>query len=298
MNELIPEGAEIEVLARGFVWSEGPLWLPDQERVIFSDVPQNTIFTWKEGDQGAEVYLQPSGFTGQVDRNGEPGSNGLALDQDGQLLLCQHGDRRLAKMNASLDQPEAQFTDLATHFEGQRFNSPNDLCVSKAGLIYFTDPPYGLEQGMEDPSKEIAFQGVYRIGLDGQIDLITDSLSRPNGIALSPDNRQLYVAVSDRQGAKWYVYDLDETGHATAGKVFFDVTEKVGKDHPGLPDGLKVNEDGVLFATGPGGVWVFESTGEHVGTIETGLPTANCALGEGYLYMTADSLLLRVPLAP
>ena len=233
-----------------------------------------------------------------MERNGEPGSNGLALDQNGYLLLCQHGDRRLAKMNASLSQPEPQFTDVATHYEEQRFNSPNDLCVSKSGMIYFTDPPYGLEKGMEDPSKEIAFQGVYVIDQEGQIALITDSLTRPNGIALSPDERLLYVAVSDPEGAKWYVYDLDETGQATTGKLFYDVTEKVGKDHPGLPDGLKVNGDGVLFATGPGGVWVFESTGEHLGTIETGLPTANCAIGEGYLYMTADSLLLRVPLIP
>lgn len=296
LHRYLAPQARIEVLAQGFDWSEGPLWLPSLEMLIFSDVPRNTIYRWQEGDTAASVYLQPSGYTGEQPRAGESGSNGLALDREGQLLLCQHGDRRVARMQAPLRDPESEFTTLAGEYAGKRFNSPNDLCVNQRGQIFFTDPPYGLAQGPKDPTRETEVNGVYRRDPDGSVYLITDQLTRPNGVALSPDEETLYVAVSDPEGARWMAYTLDEAGDPTEIHVFYDATDQVGGANPGLPDGLKVHGDGTLFATGPGGVWVLSPEGRHLGTIRTGLPTSNCALGGGYLYMTADSLLLRVAL--
>lgn len=288
---------KIEVLASGFEWSEGPLWLPTESRLVFSDVPQNRVYSWKEGETEATVWLEPSGYTGDTPRGGEPGSNGLALSTKGGLLLCQHGDRRVAAMLGSPENPAAEFVSIAETYEGKRFNSPNDLCVDSSGQVFFTDPPYGLIGQMESPDKEIDFQGVYRVDRTVTVHLITDTLTRPNGIALSPDGRTLYVANSDPGKAMWVAYSLDEKGNPTGLKWQIDATPLVGRDNPGLPDGLKVKSDGTIYATGPGGVWVISPEGEHLGTIRTGLPTANCALGPGYLYMTADSLLLRVPIS-
>ena len=300
LDSIIPPAAEISILARGFEWSEGPLWLPDQQLLIFSDVPRNTIYAWPSLEEGADptatqVYLQPSGYTGEAARGGEPGSNGLALDQQDRLLLCQHGDRRIARMEASLGEPAPSFETVAGRYEGMRFNSPNDLCINQAGQVFFTDPPYGLPHGPEDSLLETPFQGVYRIDPDGSVSLLVDSLTRPNGIALSPDERTLYVAVSDPTRAIWMAYDLGPKGQVQGGRLFYDATDWVGRDNPGLPDGLKVGPDGTLFATGPGGVWVFSPQGEQLGLLRTGRPTSNCALGDGFLYMTADSLLLRTP---
>lgn len=297
MDEIIAPGTAPEILATGFNWSEGPLWLPEEELLIFSDVPENQIYQWKPGDTVATVYLEPSGFTGETTTSREPGSNGLALDNQGRLLLAQHADRRIARMDAPLGDPKPEFTTLADTYQEKRFNSPNDLVIDSEGRIYFTDPPYGLGQMMEDPLKEIPFQGVYRIDPDGEVALLVDSLTRPNGIALSPDEQTLYVAISDPEGARWMAYDLDEEGQITGGRIFYDATPQVGKA-AGVPDGMKVDSQGRIFATGPGGVWVISPEGEHLGTINTGQATANVALGpeDSILYITADSLLLRVPL--
>jgi gluconolactonase len=297
LSELIAEDAKIEVLAEGFDWAEGPVWLPEQQAVIFSDIPPNIIYKWKEGE-GKSVYLTPSGYTGEVERGGEIGSNGLLLDKEGALVLCQHGDRRIAKMNASLDAPQPEYTPMAWAYDGKRFNSPNDATFHSNGDLYFTDPPYGLEGNMDDPAKEIDFQGVYRLGADGTVTLLTDELSRPNGIAFSPDEKTLYVANSDPEKAIWMAYDVQEDGTITNGRVFFDATDMVGEENKGLPDGLKVDQAGNVFATGPGGILVFNPKGEHLGTIRTGQATANCAFGDdGHsLYITADMYLLRVRL--
>lgn len=295
-DQLIPTGAEIELLATGFDWTEGPLWIDEGGYLLFSDIPPNTVYRWKEGDS-VSVHLKPSGYTGTADRGGEVGSNGLLLNSNGQLVLCQHGDRRIAIMDAPLSAPESNFVTVVSEYQGKRFNSPNDATYHSNGDLYFTDPPYGLEQQVEDPSKEIDFQGVYKASLDGAVTLLVDTLTRPNGIAFSPDEKTLYVANSDSKKAIWAAYDVKPDGLLANGRILFDATDWA-RDRKGLPDGLKVNRQGYLFATGPGGVHILDPEGKHLGTIQTGQATSNCALDEkgGFIYLTADMHLLRVPL--
>ncbi len=296
LSAVIDPGAEIEILADGFVWTEGPLWIDDQHMLLFSDVPANTIYSWTE-DGGIKKYLQPSGFTGKGKPSQEPGSNGLALSPEGQLLLCQHGDRRIAKMEAPLDDPKPVFSTVTDAWSTNRYNSPNDLVVNSRGQIFFTDPPYGLPKQADDPSREISFQGVYRRDPDGRVIVIVSDLSRPNGLALSPDERTLYVSNSDPDHAVWMSYALDEHGNAVVHRLLYDATLDV-PHKKGLPDGIKVNSKGIIFATGPGGVWIFTRYGNPLGRIDTGEATANCALNadESMLYMCADDYLMRVPL--
>ncbi len=290
LDAIISQDATIEIIADSLDWSEGPLWLASEQKLIFSDVPRNLVYQWKEGE-GKSVYLQPSGYTDSIVRAGEPGSNGLALDKNGNLLLCQHGDRRIARMNASVSQPKADFISLADNLEGKKFNSPNDLAVHSSGAIFFTDPPYGLANA---EARELSFQGVFVIQNEKAKTLI-DSLSFPNGVALSPDEKKLYVAVSDPQKARWYEYELSDSLTILAGKVFFDATADT-KENKGLPDGLKVDSAGNIFATGPGGVWIFNSEGKVLGKIRVPEATSNCALTPDgkTIFITNDMYVLRV----
>lgn len=292
INSLIPEGSKPEVLASGFEWAEGPLWLAGEEALIFTDVPTNKVWKWTEQDS-LSLFLEPSGYMGTETNKKEPGANGLALDGEGSLILCQHGERRIARMNAPLSAPTPDFTVLVADYEGKKFNSPNDLVLNKSGQIFFTDPPYGLDDW--NP-KELDFQGVYRLDTNGKLNLLLDSLSRPNGIGLSPDQKTLYVAQSDAQKARYYAFELDNEGNILGGKILLDATASVGEERPGLPDGMTVHSSGTLFASGPGGIWVISPEGEHLGTILTGQGTANCAFDkeESYLYMTADGYLMRI----
>ncbi|HYC87113.1 MAG TPA: SMP-30/gluconolactonase/LRE family protein, partial [Chryseosolibacter sp.] len=225
----------------------------------------------------------------------EPGSNGLTLNTAGQLVLCQHGDRRVARLNADLDKPEPSFITLADQFQGKKFNSPNDAVVRSNGEIFFTDPPYGLPQQEKDSSRQIPFQGVYKISTSGQVSLVVDSLSRPNGVALTPDEKTLIVANSDPGKAMWYVFNFTENDSVSSARILFDATAdtKTGK---GLPDGLKIDKAGNIFATGPGGVWIFNAEGKLLGKIRLPEATANCALADDdkTLYMTSDAYLLRI----
>jgi len=297
LDEIIAPDVRPEIIAEGFEWSEGPLWLPDQEMVIFSDIPNNSIFSWSERDS-LQLYLKPSGYTDTIARGGETGSNGLLLDSRGRLVLCQHGDRRMARMDAPLEDPAPVFVTLADRWQGKRLNSPNDAVYSSKGDLYFTDPAYGMELRYNDPRREMDFTGVFRVNTVGEVELLTDELSAPNGIGFSPDESLLYVANSGGgEQSFWMVYELAADGSLAGGRVFVDAGEAARIDR-GSPDGLEVRGDGIIFATGPGGVWIITPEGKHLGTIRTGQATSNCTLDkEGkYLYMTADMYLMRIRL--
>lgn len=294
IDAIIPKDARVEKLADGFDWSEGPVWISEEGGyLLFSDVPQNVVYRWTPGTYGATPHIRPSGYTGRARRGGEPGSNGLLLDDQKRLVLMQHGDRQVSRLE------NGQFTPLVRDFEGRRLNSPNDGALNSNGDIYFTDPPYGLEKGVDDPARELDFQGVYRLSKDGTLTLLTKELSRPNGIAFSPDEKTLYVANSDPERAIWMAYPVKDDGTLGPGRVFFDATPWVNKEgRKGLPDGLKVDVHGNLFATGPGGVLIFAPDGTHLGTLATGEATANCGWGDNgsTLYITADMYLARIKL--
>ena len=289
---IISENPEVEIIASGFEWSEGPLWVESKKMLLFSDVPKNTIYKWTE-EHGKKLYLTPSGYTGS--KYGE-GSNGLLLDDEENLILCQHGDRRLAKMNASLDSPKPEFITITDQFEGNKFNSPNDAVFYNYSF-YFTDPPYGLSKQMEDPAKELPYQGVFRIDSEGNLKLLVDTLTRPNGLAFLPNQKTLIIANSDQNKARWYAYTLSEKDSIISGKIFYDATENT-KTEKGLPDGLKIDSNGNIFATGPGGIWIFNATGKLLGKIKINEATSNCALSsdEKTLFVTADMNVLRIKL--
>lgn len=301
-DALVPSGAVIETLAMGFAWSEGPVWVASDKGglpagcLLFSDIPKNRIHRWQPG-KGLDIFMEPAGFTGPAEYGRERGSNGLTLDAAGRLVLCEHGDRRVSRL-----EPGGGKKTLVDAYQGKRLNSPNDLAIHSSGAIYFTDPPYGLPQGWDDPRRELGFCGVYRLAADGTLTLECDSMTRPNGIAFSPDEKTLYVAQSDPAAPIWRAFAVAANGTLAdgpaGGRVFFDASD-LAKTRRGLPDGLKVDTAGNVFATGPGGVLVFAPDGTHLGTLLTGQATANCSFGEdgSSLFITADSLLCRVRLA-
>ncbi|MEI8369994.1 MAG: SMP-30/gluconolactonase/LRE family protein [Planctomycetia bacterium] len=290
---LVPKAAVIEVLASGFEWAEGPVWVKADGAVLFSDIPRNRVNRWKQGE-GLSTYLEPAGFTGPGAYGNERGSNGLTLDRQGNLVSCEHGDRRVSRLT-----PGGGKRTVADNYKGKRFNSPNDVAVHSSGAIYFTDPPYGLPKGFDDERRELDFCGVYRVTPDGTVTLLCDTMTRPNGICFSPDEKRLYVAQSDPQAPIWKVFNVQADGMLDAGKTFFDGTKLFKERKKGLPDGLKVDTLGNVFATGPGGVLVIAADGTHLGTILTGQATANCCFGDDgkTLYMTADSHLCRIKLS-
>lgn len=296
LQRILDPNQKLEILSQGHDWTEGPLWLETEKKLLFSDVPRNTIYAWSQ-KTGVEEYLKPSGYVGEDADLSKQGSNGLLLNANGELILCQHGARQVAKMNSPLSDPKPEYLALADSYSGKKLNSPNDAVFDMQGNLYFTDPPYGLPKGMEDPTKELDFQGVFRVDTQGEFQLISKALSRPNGIAFSPDEKQLYVANSDPEKAMWMVYELDASGNVKEEKLFFDVTHLVASEK-GLPDGLKVNDKGYVFATGPGGVFIFNPSGKHLGTIKTGQATSNCAFNddETVLFMTADNYVLSISL--
>jgi gluconolactonase len=278
LDTLLAPDAKIEVLATGFNWSEGPTWF--QNRLVFSDVPENTAFQWQEGDKEASVFMKPSG---SADGHGQ-GSNGLTTDAQGRLILCQQGDRCISRQEA-----DGKITKLATSWEGKRFNSPNDVVLDKNGVIYFTDPPYGMDKGAKP---DIDFHGVFSVTADGKATAIIKDVKFPNGIALSPDQKTLYIGASDPQHTAIYAFNLDGSNR----REIFDATPLKAGGRKGLCDGMKVDTQGNIWTTGPGGVLILTKEGKHLGTILTGQNTGNCAFGDdgSTLYITADMFLLRV----
>jgi len=294
INSLIPKDAVIEVLAEGFDWSEGPVWIKDGGYLLFNDVPQNTTYKWSE-QEGLTIFLRPAGYAlGDNPPGIELGSNGLFVHpMTGKLVLCDHGNRCIAVLNRK----NWSKSILVDSFEGKKFNSPNDIVISSSGHYYFTDPPYGLSSP-DFPGKELDYSGVYHVEPNGSIMLVTKELDRPNGIGLSPDEKTLYVANSGNR-KYWVTIDVADDGTTGKRRIFYDATEfdKYGK--LGLCDGLTVDTSGNLWATGPGGVMIFTPDGKHIGSIDTGTSLSNCCFGgvEGNeLYITSDMYLCRVKL--
>src|SRR5690606_20448902 len=289
-------GARIEKLTGDeFTWSEGPTWVRDGGGyLLFNDVPENRMYRWSQAD-GLSVFLEPSGYAGPpLDTIREGGANGLFTEAEGTVLLADSGNRLIARFNAA----DKSRVTLAESFEGKRLNSPNDVAARGDGTVFFTDPPYGLKDGDDSPVKEQGVNGIYRIDADGSVHLLDDSLNRPNGIAFSPDGNTLYVANSDAERPIWMAYTLDATGTGVEQRQFADASDLVGDAAPGLPDGLAISSDGLVFATGPGGVLVFAADRPRLGRIETGSAIANAAFGDDgrTLYMTSHRFLARVPL--
>jgi gluconolactonase len=291
-DRLVPRDAALEKVAGGFAWVEGPAWARKGGYLLFSDIPNNAVFKWQDG-AGVSLFLKPSGYTGTGPFQGrEPGSNGLAFDAAGRLVLCEHGDRRISRL-----EEDGSKTTLVDRYEGKRLNSPNDLVFRSNGDLYFTDPPFGLPKAFDDPQKELDFSGVYRLSRSGTLTLLTRDIRAPNGIAFSPDEKTLYVSNADPNRAVWLAYEMRGDGMLSDGRVFFDATAWT-KTKPGVPDGIKVDRDGHLFAAGPGGIHIFTPDGRHIGSIEIGGLTSNVTWGDdgSVLYITADKTVYRMRL--
>lgn len=289
-DRLLSRDISIETLAEGFTWVEGPIWNTKDQVFLFSDIPDNSVFAWKPG-KGSSGFLHPSGYSGTTPFTGkEPGSNGLTFDPTGRLVLCQHGDRRIARLEL-----DGQFTILADRYQGRRLNSPNDLVYKTNGDLYFTDPPFGLPKQFQDSSKELPFQGVYRLTPQGRLDLLIQDVVAPNGLAFSPDEKKLYVTDVNPKRSAWLVYDVLEDGTVTNGRVFADATPWSNDPYFG-PDGVKVDKDGNLWGARPGGINIFTPNGTLLGMIETGLPTSNLNWGEdgSVLFITGGSAIYRL----
>lgn len=291
-EKLLPKDTKLEVLASGFDWSEGPVWVKNGNYLLFSDVPKNVVYKWDEKN-GLSEFLHPSGYTGLGYYSDEPGSNGLIIDDKGRLVSCEHGDRRISAMPLTVGGK----VTLADNFNGKRFNSPNDIVQHAFNKsYYFTDPPYGLNKKQDDPSREINEFGVYRLAPDGKVTQVIKNLNRPNGLAFSPDGKILYVAQSDPEKAIWMSYPVLADGTAGDGKLLYDATPMTKAGIPGLPDGFKIDVDGNIWSSGPGGLLVISPQGKLLGRIEIPELTSNCNWGNdgSTLYLTVDGYVCRI----
>ena len=297
LDKVIAQNTKIELIAQGFNWSEGPVWLPREQKLLFSDVPENKVYQWSE-KEGLSIYLTPSGYTGTEPREGGKGSNGLALNKDGDLILCQHGDRVISKLVSLENSTNPVFEPVVSEYKGKKFNSPNDLAFDKKGNMYFTDPPYGLTEG---DSGEMGLYGVYYYNLSGEISLVDGSLAKPNGVVVSHDGKTLYVAESNIPRPIIWAYDIVKEGVVENKRIYFDpstiINNSIFKQNP---DGIKLDKEGNIFVAAGDGILIITPEGKHVGTINTGRSTGNCEFTEDwkYLFITADDYLLRVELNP
>jgi gluconolactonase len=304
LDALVPAAARIEKIGSGFEFTEGPIYMREGH-LLFSDIPANVIRKWTP-DGVVVDFRKPSGY----DKTDAPkgafiGSNGLTLDKEGRLIICEHGNGRVTRI-----EEDGKLTVLADKYQGKRLNSPNDAVYKSDGSLYFTDPPYGFPAEDKDPKKELKFNGVYRLNPDGKLILLTKELTRPNGLGFSPDEKFLYVANSDAARKVWIKYTVRPNGTLGEGKLFFDVTANTAD---GLPDGLKLDVNGNLYGTGPGGIWIISPEGKHLGTIKPPETPANLHWGKyaktnaeaamkpdekaDTLYITARTGLYRVQLS-
>jgi gluconolactonase len=293
LDDLVAPDAQCEVIGTGFAWSEGPAWRKSGNYLLFSDIPNNTVYQWSRAS-GVGVFLRPSGLAEGNEFGRELGCNALTIDSHDRVVMADQGNRRMSRLNEKNWTKEV----LVDRYLGKRFNSPNDLVYRSNGDLYFTDPPYGLKGLNSDPNKELKINGVYRLDTHGRLTLLTDALSFPNGIAFSPDEKTLYIQVSDPKNAVWMAYDVAPDGGIGNGRVFFDANALVRARKQGLPDGMKLDVHGNVFGGGPGGVLVLSPNGKHLGTIVTGEVTSNCAFGEdgSTLFMTANHFVMRIRL--
>ncbi len=305
LDSIVPAGAKLEKLGTCCKWTEGPVWI-HAGYVLFADIPGNRIMKWTPTG-GISVFMHPTGFLGKETYGGpESGSNGMTLDRRGRLTIAGHAQRDVYRLESLAK--GAKITILAEKYQGKRLSSPNDLVYRSDDSLYFTDPPYGLPtQGDKDPLKELAFNGVYRIPKalshapgappdDAHLELIIKDLTRPNGIAFSPDEKYLYIAVSDPQHKVWMRYDVQKDGSVTNGKVFYDATSDTAD---GLPDGMKLDQKGNIYSAAPGGVYIISPEGKHLGTIKMPEKTANLNWGGAdakTLYIAASTSLYRIRL--
>lgn len=293
--DLLDVNTQVDILTEGLGWTEGPLWVDKENMLLFSEIPSNTVYKWSAA-KGIEVYLRPSGYSAQVESESkEPGSNGLLLDNKGNLVLCQHGDRRLAKMNAALQMPKSDFINIVDRYRDLRFNSPNDAVYNASGDLYFTDPPYGLpKQDDKDPAKELKFNGVFVLKKNNELILLSEIFTRPNGIAIMPSTNKILVSNSDPQDAAWYLLDPNKPKQKPV--LFYDATQE--KKGPGLPDGLKISKNGIVYASGPAGVWVFDTNAKLLGKIIFDTPVSNVALSadERFMFLTNTGRVVRIAL--
>ena len=296
LDEIVSPNAKIEKLAGGFLFTEGPVWVPRSDEgdgyLLFSDPNNNLIYRWTPDGQ-LSIFMTKSGYRGfDIGEFGQPGSNGLTLDGEGLLTINQHGNRRVVRMERN-----GQLTVLADHYDGKRLNSPNDLVYKSDGALYFTDPPFGLPKFFDDPRKELPYSGVYRVSADGKrVQLLTTDLKGPNGLIFSPDEKYFYVDDWDSEKKIIMRYEVRPDGTLANGKVFFDMTAAEGED---ALDGMKVDQKGNLYVSGPGGLWIISPEGNHLGTIIGPEHPHNFAWGDDdgkTLYLCARTGLYRIRL--
>src|SRR5438874_7982190 len=292
LDEIVPLGAKIEKLAGGFLFTEGPIWVPRSDEsdgyLLFSDPNNNVIYRWTQDGQ-LSIFRTKSGYSGMdIAEYGQPGSNGLTLDRQGRLTINQHGNRRVVRLEKN-----GQLTVLADHYQGKRLNSPNDLVYKSDGSLYFTDPPFGLPKFFEDPRKELSYSGVFCL-INGELKLVSKDLTGPNGLAFSPDEKYLYVDNWDEKRKVIMRYDVHPDGTLSDGQVFLDATNEPGED---ASDGMKIDAKGNLYLSGPGGLWIVSPEGKHIGTIVGPEHPHNLAWGgedRKTLYLAAQTGLYRL----